>query len=106
MALTNATRLRQMLGEAIPANGSELDTAFTEDTIEDLLERAGDDLNQAAFLGWEAKASALSNLVDTSEGSSRRAMGALFKAAERQRDHYGRLCGAGRNVRIGNIIRR
>lgn len=108
MPLTNTQRLRTLLGEQIPTEGTTSDTMFSTEQIEDFLSRGGGDLNAAAFYGWEAKMGELANLVTTSEGNASRAMSDLHKAAKRMVDHYSAFVttpGRG-HARIGHIRRR
>lgn len=73
MALTDAERLRNLLGEEIPEQGTANDTLFSEAEITDLLARhITPDL--AAPEAWDIKAARLSNLVDVKEGDSQRMM--------------------------------
>lgn len=81
MPLTDAERLRDLLGESIPPGGSEADTLFTDEKVLDLLTLSGGDLDRAAYEGWRAKAAALSNLVDTTEGNSQRKFSQLLDNA-------------------------
>jgi hypothetical protein len=112
VALTAAEELRQMLGEVIPEGGSDQDTLFTDPQIENFLTHGGNNLDLAAYHGWVAKSAALANLVDTQEGSSRRAMSKLHDNAQKQVTFFATLSGVlltnptrGR-TRIGNITRR
>lgn len=81
MALTDGDRLRSLLGEEIPAGGTEADTLFTDEKIEDVLLASGGDLDAAALSGWRIKAAKLSDLVNVTEGNSSRAMSDLHKNA-------------------------
>lgn len=81
MPITDADRLRSMLGEEIPAGGSETDTLFLDVKIADLLQVAGGNLGQAAVAGWQIKAAHYADLVDVTEGNSSRAMSDLHKNA-------------------------
>jgi hypothetical protein len=108
MAVTDADVLRRMLGERIPENGTALDTMFSDEEITDFLNR-GETLNMAAYLGWQAKAAELANLVDTAEGSSKRSMSDLHKQALAQVKYYEGLTGvtlsATHRARVGNVTR-
>jgi hypothetical protein len=79
VAVTESERLRGYLGEVIPPGGSASDTLFTEDQVEDLLERHGSP-EAARREGLELKAAALANLVTTVEGSSTRKLSDAHKA--------------------------
>lgn len=110
MALTDAERLRQMLGESIPPNNSDTDTLFSEREIDDFLERVGGDLNAAAYHGWVAKAAIYANMADIQEGTSREALSDLHEAAMRQVDRWGKITGLvpglSRHIRIGKVVRK
>lgn len=98
MALTEIQRLRQALGESIPAGGTQSDTMFTDVEIQDFLDRAsGLDpvADWAAYFGWVAKAAALANLVTTREGQSQNNFSDLHDAAIKERDRLGVQLGAG-----------
>ena len=84
MALGDVDRLRILIGEVIPSDGTEADTMFTDAQIQDFLDRSstlGLGLTKAAVYGWEAKAANYSNLVTVAEGNSSRNMSDLYKAA-------------------------
>lgn len=107
MALTDITRLRDLLGEPIPEGGTEADTLFTDQRIEDFLSIANGDLDRAAFEGWRAKAGQLANLVDVTEGNAARKMSDLLDNADKMVKYYQRSSGGpteGR-TRIGRIVR-
>src|SRR5690349_10456373 len=80
MALTDNEKLRQLLGESIPADGTEADTLFSDEEISDLLSEAPS-IDRAAYEGWRAKAAKLSSLVDTTEGNSQKKFSQLRAAA-------------------------
>lgn len=108
--MTSAENLRSLLGEEIPADGSEDDTLFTEAQISDLLSQAGGNVDKAAYEGWRIKMAKFANLVDTVEGSSKRNLGSLYGQAKDQVKYFGEVVGAsdfdvrGR-TRIGKIKR-
>lgn len=52
-----------------------------DQSLHDLLVGAGGDLNLAAAAGWRVKASALADLGDVQEGSSKRSLSQLAPAA-------------------------
>lgn len=110
MALADAVRLRDLLGESIPPGGSEDDTLFTDAQIQDFLERASDNLDLAAYYGWEVKAAALANLATTKEGQGQENLSDLSKAAELRVKHFGLRAGVGgltpRATRTRPIVRR
>lgn len=89
MALTDVDRLRQLLGEEIPSGGTEADTLFTNEQIQDFLTSSDDDLTAAAALGWRAKAAEVAGLVDISEGNASRSLGQVHKHALAMAEFYG-----------------
>lgn len=107
MAITDADRLRGLLGEEIPEGGDETDTLFTDERITDLLTMTGDNVERAAYEGWRIKAAKLSDLVDITEGNASRAMSDAHAHALDMIKHYQRASGGpteGR-TRIGRIKR-
>ena len=107
MALTDVDRLRDLLGEPIPDGGTESDTLFTDERLNDFLQIAGGDLERAAFEGWRAKAAQLAGLVDVTDGNASRKMGELLTNAETMVRYYQRSSAGpteGR-TRIGRIVR-
>jgi hypothetical protein len=105
--VTEEALLRALLGEDIPPDGTEADTLFLDQEIEDLVSVWGSaDLAKAR--GWEVKAARLSHLVDITEGSTNRMMSKAFDHALKmaQSLNSGELGGAGKgNVRIHRIVR-
>lgn len=75
------SELRAQLGERIPAHGDESDTMFTNAELMDLIAVHGD---KAVLAGWRIKAAEFANLVDTTEGTSKRAMSDLHANALKQ----------------------
>lgn len=107
MALTDVTRLRDLLGEPIPDGGTEDDTLFTDERLRDFLLLANNDVERAAFEGWRAKAAQLANLVDVTDGNASRKMSDLLDNAEKMVRYYQRSSTGpteGR-TRIGRIVR-
>lgn len=105
MAVTDADRLRNLLGEVIPSGGSASDTLFSDETIEDLLDRY-DTVQSCLAEAWDIKASALADLVDTSEGDSKRAMSQAFKNAQERAKHFqGSEGSSAPSTRIASITR-
>lgn len=107
MPITDADRLRDLLGEAIPEGGDESDTLFTDEKIDDLLSTANGDVERAAYEGWRVKAAQLSDLVDLTEGNASRAMSDAHAHALDMVKHFQRASGGpteGR-TRIGRIRR-
>jgi hypothetical protein len=80
MALTDSEKLRQLLGESVPSDGSEADTLFTDVEITEFLLEAPS-IEKAAYEGWRVKAAKLSNLVDTTEGNSQKKFSQLLDNA-------------------------
>ena len=107
MPLTDAIRLRGMLGEDIPTGGSAADTLFPDEEITDLLERFPGDMERAAYEGWRVKAARLSNLVDNTEGNIQRKFSQLLDNAQDMMKSYLRSSSGpteGR-TRIGRTVR-
>lgn len=107
MALDQITRLRSLLGESIPEDGgTEADTMFTDVQIQDFLDQTGT-LNQAAYVGWLAKAGTYAGLVNTTEGNAARQMSDLHANALKMVKMYEGMTGIsvqGR-TRVGKIVR-
>lgn len=106
MPLTDNEKLRQLLGEQVPASGSELDTLFTDEEIQDFLTEFPD-MDRAAYEGWRAKAAKLSSLVDNTEGNVQRKFSQLLDNALDMTKMYYRSSGGpteGR-TRIGRAKR-
>jgi hypothetical protein len=88
MTLTDIlrTELRELLDEAIPLGGSEIDTRFTNTQIDALLTVASD-INQAAAEGWRRKAlramSERGGLQESQAGDEK----LKFVSIEAYRDH-------------------
>lgn len=76
-------RLRAKIGETVPPSGTSSDTRFTDEQIDDILGEH-EDFNAAVLDGWQRKAAIFANLVDTTEGTSRRAFSDLHVAALEQ----------------------
>lgn len=70
MALSDAELLRLYLDDQLPEGGSDTDAKFSDEEINDFLERAGD-VRAAAVLGWQARAAELAKYIDQSEGPSK-----------------------------------
>jgi hypothetical protein len=105
-------QVRALLGESIPAGGTEADTMFSDAEIADLLE-LGTNANfeypaqAAAFYGWQEKMANYANMVTVNEGNAMRELTELHKAAKRMIDMYVSYVptpGRGR-ARIGNLVR-
>lgn len=79
--MTDAERVRELIGETIPEGSSDLDTLFTDAQILTWLGDADGDVDAAVLRGWRAKAAIYVELVDTAEGTSKRAMSDLHKNA-------------------------
>lgn len=106
MALPEETKLRQLLGEDIPASGSASDTLFSDEEIFDLLDESPD-IERAALNGWRIKAARLSSLVDNTEGNVQRKFSQLLDNASDmikiyQRNSRGNTEG---RARVGRIRR-
>ena len=106
MALMDDEKLRALLGEPIPEDGTDKDTLFLNVEIEQLLE-SNPNLDRAAFEGWRIKAARYSSLVDTTEGNTQRKFSQLLANAHTmmkvyERDRSGPTEG---RARVGRIIR-
>lgn len=107
MNRTPSERVRALIGEPIPASGSEADTMFTDDEIEDMLELGSNEVDAAAYYGWREKAANYANLVTVNEGNAARELSDLHRQALRMMDRfvaYVETPGRGR-ARMGNITR-
>lgn len=110
--MNTTDRLRAYVGERIPLNGSDQDTLFTVDEIDDLLTNfqgpfAGmpQGLYLAAAEGWERKASFFADQADHEQGGSKDSLSQLQKNAKDEADRY-RTLAYQRNVpRVGKIVR-
>lgn len=78
--MTTIAEVRELLNEDIPAGGTEADTLFTDAQIQGWID-ATSDTDSAVVIGWRAKAAKYADLVDTSEGTSKRAMSDLHEHA-------------------------
>lgn len=111
MPLTNAEKVRQLLGEQIPTSGTEADTLFTEEEINDLLHGVAEGdrngVERAVYEGWRAKAAKLSNLVDTTEGNVQRKFSQLLDNALDMVKSYSRSSGGATEgrARVGRARR-
>lgn len=111
MALSPSEKIRQLLGEQIPADGSSEDTLFTDEEIEDLLSDVTpgdqDAFERAAYQGWRVKAAKLSNLVDTTEGNVQRKFSQLLDNALDMLKTYSRTSGGNTEgrTRVGRARR-
>jgi len=107
MALTEEQRLRLSLGEVVPEGGSAEDTLFSDEEIKSFLENGGGSFERSCWEGWRAKAAALSNLVNVTDGNASRSFSDLLKNAEGMVSMYERASSGlteGR-TRIGRIVR-
>jgi hypothetical protein len=109
VAFTEDQLLRALLGEDIPAGGSETDTLFADAEISELVSVWGS-AESAKARGWEIKAARLSHLVDITEGSTNRSMSKAFDHALKMAQSLskGEIGGAGSgmgNVRVHRIVR-
>jgi hypothetical protein len=106
--VTEEALLRALLGEDIPAGGSDADTLFTDQEIADLVGVWGS-AEFAKARGWEVKAARLSHLVDITEGSTNRTLSKAFDHALKMAQSLaaGTLGGTGTkgNVRVHRIVR-
>jgi len=107
MALSNAQRVRSLLGESIPSGGRASDTMFSDAQIEDFLTLANDDVERAAYEGWRAKAANFANLVDVTEGNASRSFSDLLDNANSMVKLFAKSSGGSTEgkTRIGKIVR-
>ena len=77
---TEIADLRRMINEPTT-------TTYTDDALSDLIDAAAD-LDAAASSVWTEKAATYTELVDVSEGSSRRSLGDLHEQALVMAKHY------------------
>jgi hypothetical protein len=103
MAMTDSERLRSLLGETIASGKSASDTLFSEDQINDLLERHGSP-GAARREGLEMKAAALATLVTTTEGSSTRKLTDAHRAVLAELREFG-VSGNTGTTKIHRIVR-
>lgn len=107
MNQSTAQRLRLLLGESIPTGGSDADTMFSDNEIDDFLELGFDVPEAGAYYGWQAKMANYANLVTVNEGNAARELTELHRNAKRMLDEfrgYVNTSSRGR-ARIGNITR-
>lgn len=103
---TPLERVREELGEVIPVGGTEADTMFTDLQIQAWIDEE-ETLNEAIARGWRAKAAQYADLVDTAEGTSKRAMSDLHTNALRMAASFsGSIGGAVARTRSRPIVRR
>lgn len=104
---TPGDKLRALLGERIPAGGSDADTFFTDAEIANLLADTGGIVRRAAFEGWQMKAAYYADLASVTEGNSNRATSDLLDHALKMVKQYsgpGDELTSGR-TRVGRIVR-
>lgn len=78
--MTTIAEVRALLNEDIPVGGTEADTLFTDAQIQGWI-NATSSTDSAVVVGWRTKAAKYADLVDTSEGTSKRAMSDLHAHA-------------------------
>lgn len=107
MNRTDAERVRALIGESIPSGGTDADTMFTDEEIEDFLELGFDDVNAAAYHGWLEKAANYAKMVNVNEGNAARELGELHRQALRMAERFiGYVTTPSRGrARIGRISR-
>ena len=76
------SQLRNMVGENAP------DTEWDDDRLQIYLDRTSNDLELAAALIWEDKASSYAQLVNVSESGSSRSLGDMYKNALAMADRF------------------
>lgn len=104
---TAAEQVRTKIGERIPTGGKDSDTMFSNQEIADFLTEGNNDVNAAAYYGWQAKAAEWARLVTVNEGNAAREMTELHRHALRMMDRFiGYIPTPGRGrARIGTIVR-
>ena len=102
---TDSEILREKLGEVIPAGGTDADTGFSNQQIQDLLDR-NSSMTTAAEEGWQIKAARYADLVDMAEGTTKRDFGDLMEQALKMAASYGSDSGGGGAVTRIHRIRR
>lgn len=111
MPWTDTRRLRSYLGEEIPEGGTEADTLFTNDEIEDILTFKGTSANTqmnmwaAIAEGWDRKAGKLSDLVTIQQGGATRQLSDAFKNAVERAKYYSDLSVSRGTARSARIVR-
>lgn len=106
MALTALERLRLLIDDEMPIDGS--DPMFPDATLNDILENAAGDPERAAAEAWMMKAAKYAGMVDVTEGNASRAMSDLHSHALAMVTRYQKSSSGpteGR-TRIGRIRRR
>lgn len=79
---------REHLGERIPVGGDATQTMFSDVEIGALIDR-NSSVSGAVAEGWQIKAAEFASLVDTAEGTSKRAMSDLYDHALRMAAQFG-----------------
>lgn len=107
VAVDPIAQLRQLLGESLEPGGKEEDSLFSDLEIQGFLDGAGGDPERAAYDGWRAKAAALANLVDVTDGAASRALGSLLDNAQTMVKLYARSSSGSTEgrTRVGRIRR-
>lgn len=85
--MTTIAEVRELIGESIPQGGGEADTLFTDLQVQAWIDSTSS-TDSAVVLGWKAKAARYADLVDTSEGTSKRAMSDLHEHALKMIQYY------------------
>jgi len=105
MEVRDLDRLRDRLGERIPDGGSDADTLFTNYQLSDLLDRNDGVFEDALVEGWQIKVAEYSNLVDTTEGTSKRSMSDLRSQAQAILENLEANTTANRRTRVHTLGR-
>lgn len=72
---------RTRLGERIPRGKTEADTLFSDNELQEILDRAADNEYRALADGWSTKAGLLAEMIDTNESGSERKYSKLYDQA-------------------------
>jgi hypothetical protein len=95
------------LGERIPADGTEADTLFTDAELSQLITDSSGDWSNVLSDGWAAKVAAYAGLVDTAEGTAKRALSDLHEHALKMAEFYQPGgTGGSTQAKIHQIVRR
>lgn len=82
------TRLRRKIGSAIPSGGSDTDTAFTDDELEDIWDEAAGVEREAVILCLEILLSDAAKFNDYTAGQTSEKRGEIFDHLKVMLDHH------------------
>lgn len=81
-------RLRLLLGEAIPEDGDEQDTFFTDTQLETILSDNNDQMSLAAVEGWTMKMARYARLIDMDEAGAARKLSQKYRQAREMTNFF------------------